>query len=238
MTAYEAHQLVVDAVEALQGIAEAMTLLRDVDPSGHDPGAVDRCFQKLGTTLQIVGDAIQHADAADHRVSRQREDAMKETPTSNPPSAPQPSPEPDDRLRRTRSQALQCVFQVACAHASLGALLEDAGELDEETTIGLGTLRGVAEKAVDLVYKKLGKKTPRSTTAETPIWGGRIERWDDAGHCRHRAPRSYPADPGTSRTPDRRAQPPRAAPRSARWRGNWSAPRVVLRTVLRRPSCR
>ncbi len=46
------------------------------------------------------------------------------------------------------------------------------------TVIGVRytTARGVAEKAVDLVFRKLGKKAPRSTTAETPIWGGRIER--------------------------------------------------------------
>jgi glycerol-3-phosphate dehydrogenase len=41
------------------------------------------------------------------------------------------------------------------------------------------TARGVAENAVDLVFKKFGKKAPRSITAETPIWGGRMERFSE-----------------------------------------------------------
>jgi glycerol-3-phosphate dehydrogenase len=39
--------------------------------------------------------------------------------------------------------------------------------------------RGVAEKVIDLVFKKLGKKPPKSQTAVTPIYGGNIERFDD-----------------------------------------------------------
>lgn len=41
------------------------------------------------------------------------------------------------------------------------------------------TARGVAATAVDLVFKKLGKRSPKCVTAETPIWGGRIERFND-----------------------------------------------------------
>ncbi len=41
------------------------------------------------------------------------------------------------------------------------------------------TSRGVAEKAIDLVFRKLGKSPPRSLTATTPIYGGRIDRMDD-----------------------------------------------------------
>ena len=40
------------------------------------------------------------------------------------------------------------------------------------------TSRSVAEKAVDLVFRKLGKEPPASTTSDTPIDGGRIERFD------------------------------------------------------------
>lgn len=41
------------------------------------------------------------------------------------------------------------------------------------------TARGVAEKTIDLVFKKLGKQAPRCRTAETPIWGGQIDRFQD-----------------------------------------------------------
>lgn len=41
------------------------------------------------------------------------------------------------------------------------------------------TSRSVAEKAVDLVFKKLGKKPQASTTSDTPIDDGRIECFDD-----------------------------------------------------------
>lgn len=48
------------------------------------------------------------------------------------------------------------------------------------------TARGVAEKAVDLVCRKLGEKRPRSRTAETPIWGGRIGNFGE--YLRENAP--------------------------------------------------
>jgi glycerol-3-phosphate dehydrogenase len=41
------------------------------------------------------------------------------------------------------------------------------------------TSRGMAKKAVDVVFKKLGKKPPTSKTAVTPLYGGRIERFDE-----------------------------------------------------------
>lgn len=41
------------------------------------------------------------------------------------------------------------------------------------------TARGVGEKVVDLVFKKLGEKVPRSSTAETPIYGGQIEGFEE-----------------------------------------------------------
>ncbi len=41
------------------------------------------------------------------------------------------------------------------------------------------TSRGVAAQAVNLVSQKLGKEIPRSATAVTPIWGGRIACFDD-----------------------------------------------------------
>jgi glycerol-3-phosphate dehydrogenase len=49
------------------------------------------------------------------------------------------------------------------------------------------TARGVAEKAVDLVYRKLGKRGPRSVTAETPIWGGRFDNF--SAYLRENAPK-------------------------------------------------
>ncbi len=41
------------------------------------------------------------------------------------------------------------------------------------------TARGVAERAVDLVVKKLGRDVPKCRTAVTPIYGGRIEYFED-----------------------------------------------------------
>jgi glycerol-3-phosphate dehydrogenase len=63
-------------------------------------------------------------------------------------------------------------------------LIDHAADHDLEGLISVigvryTTARGVAEKAVDLVFKKFGKKAPRSMTAETPIWGGRIERFSE-----------------------------------------------------------
>ncbi len=39
--------------------------------------------------------------------------------------------------------------------------------------------RYVAEKAVDLVFRKLGCRPPKSLTAVTPLYGGQIEQFDD-----------------------------------------------------------
>ncbi|MGZ9148687.1 MAG: FAD-dependent oxidoreductase [Candidatus Deferrimicrobiaceae bacterium] len=41
------------------------------------------------------------------------------------------------------------------------------------------TARGMAEKAVNLVFRKLGKRPPDSDTETTPIFGGRIAKFDD-----------------------------------------------------------
>lgn len=41
------------------------------------------------------------------------------------------------------------------------------------------TARGVAEKAVDLVFEKLGRRSPACTTSTTPIFGGRVECFED-----------------------------------------------------------
>jgi glycerol-3-phosphate dehydrogenase len=41
------------------------------------------------------------------------------------------------------------------------------------------TARGMAKKAVDLVFKKLGKQPPNSITKSTPIFGGKIECFDE-----------------------------------------------------------
>lgn len=40
------------------------------------------------------------------------------------------------------------------------------------------TARGMAEKAVDLVFRKGGRTPPDSRSAVTPVYGGRIERFD------------------------------------------------------------
>jgi glycerol-3-phosphate dehydrogenase len=39
------------------------------------------------------------------------------------------------------------------------------------------TSRGVAERAIDLVFRKLGRPVPKSATAITPLYGGRIDRF-------------------------------------------------------------
>jgi glycerol-3-phosphate dehydrogenase len=39
------------------------------------------------------------------------------------------------------------------------------------------TARGMAARAIDLVFRKLGKQAPKSVTATTPLYGGRIERF-------------------------------------------------------------
>ena len=44
------------------------------------------------------------------------------------------------------------------------------------------TGRGVAEKAIDLVYQKLGQIPPKSTTATTPLVGGAIENFERLVH--------------------------------------------------------
>ncbi len=41
------------------------------------------------------------------------------------------------------------------------------------------TARYVAEKTVDLVFRKLARRPPRSFTAHFPVYGGDIERFDD-----------------------------------------------------------
>ena len=41
------------------------------------------------------------------------------------------------------------------------------------------TARGMAENAVNLVFRKLGRRPPDSETETTPIFGGRIEKFDD-----------------------------------------------------------
>lgn len=44
------------------------------------------------------------------------------------------------------------------------------------------TARGVAERAIDLVLKKLGKKVPKSKTALTPIYGGEVACFEEFLH--------------------------------------------------------
>jgi glycerol-3-phosphate dehydrogenase len=44
------------------------------------------------------------------------------------------------------------------------------------------TARGVATKAINLVFEKLGRKLPKSATAVTPIYGGQIECFDEFLH--------------------------------------------------------
>jgi len=41
------------------------------------------------------------------------------------------------------------------------------------------THRSVASKTIDLLFKKLGRKSPQCLTEETPIYGGKIERFED-----------------------------------------------------------
>lgn len=40
------------------------------------------------------------------------------------------------------------------------------------------TARGVADRAIDLVFRKMGRKPPPSRTASTPVYGGRIENFE------------------------------------------------------------
>jgi glycerol-3-phosphate dehydrogenase len=44
------------------------------------------------------------------------------------------------------------------------------------------TARGMAEKAVDIIFTKLGKKTPGSNTAWKPLFGGDIDNHDEFIH--------------------------------------------------------
>ena len=50
------------------------------------------------------------------------------------------------------------------------------------------TARGMAVKAVDLVFRKLGKRSPKPRTETTPIHGGRIDSFEEflSGAIRHR----------------------------------------------------
>lgn len=72
-------------------------------------------------------------------------------------------------------------------HLSYGkrSILVDHGRVHRVegliTLIGVRftTARGVAQKAIDLVFNKLEKRSPKCKTAETPIWGGRIEQFSD-----------------------------------------------------------
>ncbi len=41
------------------------------------------------------------------------------------------------------------------------------------------TARDVAQKTIDLAFKKLGQKVPKCQTEETPLYGGNIERFKD-----------------------------------------------------------
>jgi glycerol-3-phosphate dehydrogenase len=41
------------------------------------------------------------------------------------------------------------------------------------------TARGKAEKAVDLILEKMGKRMPKSKTSATPIYGGQMDCFDD-----------------------------------------------------------
>lgn len=51
------------------------------------------------------------------------------------------------------------------------------------------TARGMAEKAVDLIFKKMGRHSPGSKTETIPIFGGQIENFDDyLGQARERRP--------------------------------------------------
>jgi glycerol-3-phosphate dehydrogenase len=51
------------------------------------------------------------------------------------------------------------------------------------------TARGMAGKAVDLIFKKMGRHSPRSKTETTPIFGGQIENFDDyLGKLQERRP--------------------------------------------------
>jgi glycerol-3-phosphate dehydrogenase len=51
------------------------------------------------------------------------------------------------------------------------------------------TARGMAEEAVDLIFRKMGRRSPGSKTETTPIFGGQIDYFDDyLGQVRERRP--------------------------------------------------
>ena len=57
------------------------------------------------------------------------------------------------------------------------------------------TARDVAEKVVNLVFKKLGKPVPKCNTANTPVFGGRIERVNEFLRSEsERSDRQVPSD--------------------------------------------
>jgi glycerol-3-phosphate dehydrogenase len=62
--------------------------------------------------------------------------------------------------------------------------------IDHSTTNGIEGLvtmigvrytvaRGVAEKAINLIFKKLGRPSPPCRTEEIPVWGGKIDKMSD-----------------------------------------------------------
>ena len=66
-------------------------------------------------------------------------------------------------------------------HYSMHDHLKEEGLEGIITVVGVKftTARDVAERAVDLVFKKLGKKSPPCETTSTPLFGGEIELFDD-----------------------------------------------------------
>ncbi|MCG3118734.1 MAG: Aerobic glycerol-3-phosphate dehydrogenase [bacterium] len=57
------------------------------------------------------------------------------------------------------------------------------------------TARDVAEKTINLVFQKLGKQPPACRTQETPVHGGKIERWNEfVAQATNRRPRDLEAD--------------------------------------------
>jgi len=64
-------------------------------------------------------------------------------------------------------------------HYTLYDHQEEDGWQDLISVVGVKytTARDVAEKTIDLVFKKLGKQTPRCRTHETPVHGGEIRRF-------------------------------------------------------------
>jgi glycerol-3-phosphate dehydrogenase len=74
--------------------------------------------------------------------------------------------------KRTGSIQLSKQYQI-CDHQE-----EGANGLISVVGVKYTTARHVAEKAVDLVFGKLGKRPPNSATAVTPLHGGQIEQFD------------------------------------------------------------